>query len=77
MQLIFRAVIKLYLGENRAFCIQFSIVPLYDVPARSQTIVMMTFSVAMAMCLHSWTGHTKLRMGLFKRSLLVKVKALI
>lgn len=28
------SVIKLYLGENRAFCIQFSVVPLCDAPCK-------------------------------------------
>lgn len=67
------SVIKLYLGKNRAFCIQFSAVPLCDAPVRSQPILMMTLSVAMATCLHYGTGHAKLRMGLLERSLVVRV----
>lgn len=63
------SVIKLYLGKNRAFCIQFSAVPLCDAPVKSQPILMMTLSVAMATCLHAGTGHAKLRMGLLERSL--------
>lgn len=79
LQLLFSmlSVIKLYLGENRAFCIQFSVVPLCDAPARSQPIIMMTLSVAVATCLHSQTGHAKLRMGPLERIFVVRVKALI
>lgn len=75
LQLLFTTlfVIKLYLCENRAFCIQFSVVPLCDAPARSQLIVMIALSVTMAMCLCCRTGYAKLKMGPLERSLVLRL----
>lgn len=79
MQLLFSMlfVTTLYLEVKIGPSVSISIVSLCDAPARSQSIIMMILSVAMATCLHSRAGHNKLRMGPLERSLVARVKAFI